>query len=65
MQVTPAEYEDPSLDYKIACCKTIYLHHRFIEGDAAHRMIELDIVNALDLELDGTFIYTLSDEDIQ
>mmetsp|Transcript_6425 Transcript_6425/g.8605 ORF Transcript_6425/g.8605 Transcript_6425/m.8605 type:complete len:109 (+) Transcript_6425:128-454(+) len=63
IQVTPETYEEPALDYKIACCKTIYLHHKLIDEDA-DSMLELDIVNACDGERQATFIYSLSDGDL-
>ena len=63
IQVEPKSYEEPTLLYKIACCKTIYLSRRLLSNDA-DTMVELDIVNACDPNEVSTFIYSLSQDDL-
>ena len=57
-------YDEPCLRYKIACCKTVFLHKRMVNGDEADDMVELDLNNAVTKEHAGLFMYTLTDEDI-
>ena len=65
IQTTQDVYVEPSLDYKIACCKTLYMHKRMLEPRGADMMIELDVINAMTREHEGQFIYCLTDEDIE
>ena len=63
IQTSQDTFVEPCLNYKIACCKTLYMHKRLLNPQA-DTMIELDIVNGMTLEHVGLFMYSLSDEDI-
>ena len=63
IQTSQNTYNEPCLNYKIACCKTIYLSRKLIDPEA-DTLIDLEINNAMTRELAAEFTYSLSAEDI-
>mmetsp|Transcript_6424 Transcript_6424/g.8603 ORF Transcript_6424/g.8603 Transcript_6424/m.8603 type:complete len:106 (+) Transcript_6424:213-530(+) len=45
VQVLPETFDEPSLLYKIACCKTVFMHRKLINSEASST-VELEITNA-------------------
>ena len=64
IQVNPKEYVEPVISYKVACCKTIYLHRKMLDGDRASSEVKLDIYNGVIKAKQSMYIYSLSDHDL-
>ena len=58
------DYAEPSDEYKLACCKTIYTARRLL-GKGSDRAISLQIYNAATKEHAGEFKYSITDDDIK
>ena len=57
-------FVDPSDEYKLACCKTIYTA-RTLLGRGAERDIDLKVYNAVTKTIDNEFKYTITDKDVE
>ena len=58
------DFAEPSDEYKLACCKTIYTARRLL-GQGGNRDISLQIYNAATKEHTGEFKYSITDDDIK
>ena len=58
------DFADPSDEYKLACCKTIYTSRKLL-GKGVDREIELQIYNAVTKKSTGEFKYSITNQDIE